>query len=467
MFEQFFHQSSDKRKLEFLNEAFKKYPDLKEDFTNFYLKPSGKEQKMTIDGVDEFIQVTTDLVISELEAININDPDWENYVPRHNGYIPDYEAMEHIAEDKIEFHINLHLGDVERLCSEQQFELAFFHIIGVHDACLQAKLDDEYSAFEDANLKMIQFFECNLQTYLPLFKSIKLSEDQLFTIANGFFDHHHAYYSDHPDFLTLFDIYLEALVHTGAEANILLDLIEEKNIKNLLPRLVTELQKKAGGQLAWEQSALKYYKLDIQIARSLLVYYRTNNKPEFVKIARILWHEGYYLVELAKYFFDNLDISDDPELYKEITKHLNNRGFSEEYYRILQTLMNREERLNYIHRFKRDKPAYVRALFLEGENAKAIEFIGLHLDRYNFVEIITPCLQAQPKSALEILEIEIGKFLIDERGRNFYNRIAQILKTASEIPEIRTDVKKLAAKLYTDFSRLVAFRDELRSVGLV
>lgn len=130
MFDQFYQQSSDQLKLAFLEEAFRKYPDLKEDFLAFY-KPSGTPLKMTVSDPDDFILASKDSIIEELQSIDLNEPDWEDYVPRHSSYIPEYEAMEHMAEDQINEIIALNVNDVERYCAEKHFDLAFLYMISL------------------------------------------------------------------------------------------------------------------------------------------------------------------------------------------------------------------------------------------------------------------------------------------------------------------------------------------------
>ncbi|WP_158858666.1 hypothetical protein [Lunatibacter salilacus] len=78
-----------------------------------------------------------------------------------------------------------------------------------------------------------------------------------------------------------------------------------------------------------------------------------------------------------------------------------------------------------------------------------------------------PCLQFQPASALDLLERKIEELLVDERGRNFLERIAEVLKIAAEIPAIKENAEKLAIRIYSFYSRLSALRDELRIAGLV
>lgn len=463
MFDQFYQQSSEQLKLAFLEEVFQKYPELKEDFLDFYLKPPGKTLKMTVRDPDDFIIASADLIRADLESININEPDWQEYVPPHNGYIPEYEAMEDMAEDEISNIIGLHVAEVERYCTEKQVDLAFLYMIGLYKACTKAELDDEYETLPDPVSSMLNQLDQHLQDCVPLFKVIQATEEQLFTIVSVLVDHNQ---SD-DGLLPFFESYLYSLIHSGAAANILLDVIEKKKATDAIPWLVSELHRKSGGLPAWEQSALQFFKRNKHVASSLLEHYKNDNKQEFVSIAKTLWSEGFFQEEFASLYFDVLEPSDDPNFYKQVTVRLNERKFSENYYRVLQELMGKEERMRYIEKFHWDRPAYVLALCMEGKYKQAINYARQHADRWNIVAIMTPCIQGDPKAGLSLLDQKIQELLIDERGRNFYERIAQILKIATGIPGIQREAADLATKIYSTYSRLTALRAELRSAGLI
>ncbi|WP_114748121.1 hypothetical protein [Pleomorphovibrio marinus] len=467
MFDQFYQQSSEQLKLAFLQKVFQKYPDLKEDFLDFYLKPPAKNLKMTVSDPDDFISASTDLVKEDLESININEPDWQDYIPRHNGYIPEYEAMEHMAEDEVNRIIGFHVAEVERYCTEKHGDLAFLYMISLYQACTEAVLEDEYETLPDPTRTMLDQLEQHLQDCSSLFSVIQLSEDQLFTIASVLFDRNQKFHSDDPGFLTFFEAFLFSVIHSGAEANILLDVIEKKNATDAVPWLVSELHRKTGGLLAWEQSALQFFKKNKHVASSLLEQYKNDNKQEFVRIANALWSDGLFQEEFANLYFEVLEPSDDPELYQQVTIRLNERKFSESYYRVLQELMDKEERMRYIERFHWDKPSYVLALCMEGNHVEAINYARQHTDRWNIIDIMTPCIQANPKAGLDLLDQKIAELLVDERGRNFYERIARILKVAADITELQKDAEVLAKKIYSVYSRLTALRAELRSAGLI
>lgn len=467
MFDQFYQQSSDHLKLKFLEESFRKYPDLKEDFLAFYLKPADNQLKMTITEEEDFILASTDIIKEELEEINLIEPDWEYYVPRHSGYIPEYEAREHMAEDSIDRLIGIHVSEVERYFAEKQFELAFLYMISLYQACMQAELDDEYETLPDPIATMLNSLEQHLVQNAHLFKAIQLSDDQIYTITKIIFDYGHKNGSDPTEFLTFFEGFLNSVTQTGSQAKIVLDIIEKEKAEDYIPWLVTEMHKKSGGFSAWEKSALQVYKKNISVARELLEHYLKQDKAKFVSTVRSLWNEGLYQHEFAGFYFEEMKAEEDPELYRKVILFLLDKNFSMEYYQVLQKLMSKEERLRFIEKFQRNRVGYVEALCMEDKTTEALQFATQYIDRWNLVDIMSPCFQKQPQAALSLFERKIETLLVDERGRDFYEQIAKLLTLASKIPEIKPDAEQLAAKLYSKFSRMPALKQELRSTGLI
>ncbi|WP_209329349.1 hypothetical protein [Lunatimonas salinarum] len=201
-----------------------------------------------------------------------------------------------------------------------------------------------------------------------------------------------------PTFWFFFEPLLEAIIHTGTKAAIVLDVVESRNAADHLPWLYTELQRKVGGNQAWERSARRYYKKNRSVASSLLTYYEVSNKAEFARIAGELWRNG---------------------------------------------------------------------LFLEKRYPEALRFADVHCNRWNLRDILEPCLIYQPHKALLMLEAKIEELLEEERGRDFYQRVAWVLLFASDTPEIREDAAALIVRLDRKYSRLRAFRSELRNAGLM
>ncbi|MCH7408163.1 hypothetical protein MM239_02050 [Belliella sp. DSM 111904] len=467
MFDQFYQQASDQLKLSFLNTIIEQDEQLKEQFINFYLKPKDKQLVLTVSDPDDFILASKDLIKIDLESIKFDELDWNDYVPTHNGYIPEHEALEEMAEEEISRVIGIHAGEVERYCSIKHFDLAFLYMISIYKACLEAKLNEDYYEVPDPTLTMLNAFENHLESCLPIFKAIQIPEDQLYTIATFLFDQHTELEAKDSSFLLFFEACLYSLIHSGSEASILLDVIEEKNKALHLPWLYTELHRKTGGIESYEKAALNYFQLSVHVALDLLDLYKSTNSIKFRDIAKQLWNNGLFRHESAELYFDVLNPNEDPNLYLEVTLYLIKRNFSKKYYRIIQELMKEEDRMMYLKTLQNDHPAYISVLCMEGKINEALKHALHHTNRWNIVETMTPCLEHDPEQTIVILAQKIEELLLDERGRNFYARVATILKIAKDIPAIQHQTDVLINRIVYANGRLSALKDELSVVGVI
>lgn len=88
-----------KLKLEFFNKLLEANPQIKAQYDEYAASVFSRE---SMSGKTEaYIREVAKEIQDELEEIDLTDFDWEFYIPRHSGYIPEYEAMEHMAEDRV------------------------------------------------------------------------------------------------------------------------------------------------------------------------------------------------------------------------------------------------------------------------------------------------------------------------------------------------------------------------------
>ena len=101
-FNQFFKDQEASVKIEFLLSILLKNEGLRNQFIE-YCTPDNQD-----DERPEKKNYPVNLIIGfcrnlkdELECLDFENFDWQDYTPRHNGYIEDYEAMEYHADDQI------------------------------------------------------------------------------------------------------------------------------------------------------------------------------------------------------------------------------------------------------------------------------------------------------------------------------------------------------------------------------
>lgn len=467
MFDQFYQQASDQLKLSFLDTILEQDEHLKEQFINFYLKPKNKQLILTVTDPDDFILASKDLIKTDLESIRFDELDWDDYVPTQSGYIPEHEALDQMAEDEIRRVLGIHVGEVERYCSIKHFDLAFLYMISIYRACLEVELNNDYYEVSDPSLTMLNAFEFHLESSLPIFKAIQIPENQLFTIATVIFDQHTELEAYDAGFLLFFETCLYSLIHSGSEANILLDVLEEKNKATYLPWLYTELHRKTGGIESYEKAALSHYLSSVHVALDLLELYKSTDRNKFINIAKQLWQKELFRHECAEMYFEILNPNEDPNLYLEVTFFLNKRNFSKKYYEIIQELMTEEDRMEYLKTLQNNHPAYITALCMEGKFTEAHKYALHYTSRWNIVETMTPCLKHDPEQAIVNLTQKIEELLLNERGKNFYKRVATILKIAKDIPSIQNQTGVLIDRIVYANGRLSALKGELRVAGVI
>ena len=79
----------------------------------------------------------------ELEILDL-EPDWENYISRHSGYIEEWEAYQHYAEDQITNVFDSYEKNILNLIISEDIETAIASLIALQKACEVAEINDEY-----------------------------------------------------------------------------------------------------------------------------------------------------------------------------------------------------------------------------------------------------------------------------------------------------------------------------------
>ncbi|CAN5454333.1 hypothetical protein BH23BAC3_BH23BAC3_24280 [soil metagenome] len=90
-------------------------------------EPATSSQQPCRVDTERFIHETARGFKNELESLDFSDPAWELYTPRHDGYIPHNEAMEHIAEDMIDEKFNQSKRNILKLFSQAKADFALLN----------------------------------------------------------------------------------------------------------------------------------------------------------------------------------------------------------------------------------------------------------------------------------------------------------------------------------------------------
>lgn len=457
---------SEETKLTFLEKTLQKNPQLQRELMAFAQNISTTSPP-TIEDPESYIEEIAVELQEDLEALNLSDPDWEFYTPRHGGYIPEYEAIEHMNEDQVAEVIDGYSDAIELYCQEKRFDEAFLIAVGCYDACVIANLDDEHESLPDATDFMFTTLQEILHKLNSILKMVAIPENQLHTVFQSTFIHSRKKYGDDAAMLRFFEPLLLSLITGHTQAAIVNSLVEDQNVphKNI-PRIVSRVTEILNGDDAWEQTALQLFTEDKQLAEELLQYYAKDDKASFIKIANELWQKELFRNDFAKFYFEIIQPEDDATLYKEVTKYLLIKYRDLKYYKAIRNLLTGQEGATLLNENIRYHSLYVEMLHLEKRYEDAINFIETKVDHYELATIIRPFVHIYPAKSFRIISKTIREALAQNKGRELYKVLVDILKVAADIKEMKTAVNGLISDLYNRRPALPAMKDELRSGGL-
>lgn len=461
-----YHLSTTETKLAFLEKIMENKTGLQEEFLAFLGENNNASDK-SVEDPQGFIAEIAQELRDELEGLNLSDPDWECYVPRHSGYIPEYEAIDDMNQQQVEELMEGYYDAMEQHCMDKEFDKAFLVAVGCYDACQAAEIEDEYSSLGDSNDFLLQTLQEALTKLNNLFSMVNIPEGQFLTLFEAVCIHSNNLYAADGNFLKYFEPSLINLLTGNAKAAIADAELKKQNIPQAaLPQLAARIEEMLRGDKAWEETALKFFTEDEHLAHDLLHLYAENDYTAFVKIAFELWQKEKFKSSFAPLYFGTLQPGKDTLFYKEVCWYLLHSKYDVKYYEAARNFMSFQERNELLEKIVRQKVLFVQVLNVENRFEEALDFIEAEADEYNLEELIQPFIRNHPSRSFHIISKTIHKTLEKGRGRNVYERIARILKLTSTISKMGTETRQLIHAVHDRRPALPALREELRSAGL-
>jgi len=465
-FEESFANTPDEIKIAFLKELLDNNPGIKNQFLDYINAPDEEEDEISPrEYISDFYKEFRD----SLEMLHFEDPDWENYEPRHSGYIPEYEAMEHMAEDMVNDEFDMLKDEILANLEEGNTDIALYQYIGVYNACKTATIDDEYEVIGDhtayfmEKLKEIEPFILN-----ELRKSV-VSKGKVTLFTKVLFQEYLIEHEEKDGFLTFFEPVLLTLC-TGKDiaTNIENLLSKYKLHVSELPQLIMKIHSLKGDTNAWIEEGEKLLLEDKTVAGNMLQHYFNTSTEDFLRTAEKIFYHSSFRDDFIEYFYKHLDKNKAPELYKENLKLLVDKTRKAEYYKDLRELMEAEEKETFIKKYEKASPDfYTQMLAIENRYDEILKLLQRENKfLWDFNSIIERILPVYPDESFNILKEKCLKTVKNERGRYAYQRIVEYLKLAARIPEKQNEVTKLIDDLYNWTPRLPALRDEMKKAGL-
>ena len=467
-FNQFFKDQEASVKIEFLLSILLKNEGLRNQFIE-YCTPDNQD-----DESPEKKNYPVNLIIGfcrnlkdELECLDFENFDWQDYTPRHNGYIEDYEAMEYHADDQINEIFTFWSEQILIQINNAHLIVAISSILGAYDACFKAEIPGLDDIFGDTTRRLLQDHGEMMEKAIAVIHATVISSDQAFRAMEIIFDHYQHMYEGDKGYLKYFEPLLISLAETRETADLAIQKLESSGIdESLLLQLVVKLYAFHPDQTEWVKKASQYFLEDMHVAKKLLAYNFEHDVVAFLRDAKILFtrEPNDYAQFLHERLYPDLDLG----FFKQVLWHRALRERNIELYDALRGYLDDAEKQLFINGVAKDIVFNVKVLEKEKRFDEILKLAQKHADStWNFTELVTPILNIYPHEAFELISDRTTRTIEAERGRDAYQRICIYLKMAVQIKGRKTETHRLIHELYNRRPALPALKDEIRKAGLI
>lgn len=456
-------------KIRFLKEALSSSESLQQQFVNYFAETENQPSEDFLV-FNESVKEEAAFYIEELESINLEDFDWEDWEAPHNGYIPEYEAEQMMAETEVEGYFSSIFSNIGHELSSGNLEKSFAKITGLLIACQEANVDDPNENLGDPN----HYF----------FDQFKAMADNLAMIIDKTIVNQHTVSKTVTNVLTCFEKGEANGFKTSVHDKLLLNLVTKQPAvwEGLFPVFKNSVQHKKsfpktslfvirnGSSLDtdWIETAELLCTADPAIALELLDHYANEDFASFYRVAKATFEK--FPRELCDFLLLHIDDKRDPFFSKQVLAcKVENSREIKDYMRIAQ-LMGEQEKKDFINSFKNgwDTAFYIQILELEGLLAEILDFAQKWYRNLGELEmILKPVLFKYPEACGKIVSEKISKQLESSMGRDIYSEAADLLRFLAGNPICLPMVKTFTLELLAKYSRRPALKQELKKRDLI
>lgn len=464
--EQMIRLMPDAVKLDFLRNALEKNEALRGQFTVLYNELNQKPTEALPVNPEKVIADAAKKLKDELETLDFNNMDWREYVPRHSGYIEDYEAYQYFAEDHLDAIFNERKLEIVEEINNGQVVTAVYRLLGMYDACLNAVIPGGDDIFEDlTDTLLLDHQEIMTDSIDALGCTVK-SEALAMKAIEAVLNHYLENYRGMKNYLKYFEPLLLSLTETAKTASEIQNLFETSAIDDSwAPKLAMKIASFDKDPLLWREKAEEYMELDLDVAKQLLDYYRTDDPTSFRLVGLRLFRK--HPAALCDYFSELLLPEFDKEFYKEVLYYKTLRDGDIDSYNVLRDYLNEEEKTKFTDEIIFNDVYKVRVWAIEERYPEILKLVQKEaLHTWYFTEMITPILNIYPAEVFALIRIKCED-IIKLKKRSAYKHVAEWLKMALQIIGMEESARHLIHELYHRKPALPALKEEIREAGVV
>ena len=465
-FEKLYNNISDSLKLKFLNGIIQHNADLQSAFNNFIQSEQNDTEAFPMKKFMEIISSTKEKYQRNFEAVDFEDPDWDNYHAPHSGYIEDWEAYQQASEQEFEAIFNSFTSDaVNKILAQKPTELAAM-LIGLYEATQDAEIEDDNDTFEDVNEHLLIEFNSTIQAVTDKLKIAAINEKHVMATFEKFAEYADAEYPGNPHFTGYFEHFFIALAEKTTNANQILSIIDQSSIeRQSVPELILLLIKNSGNKSEWLLSALQFYRLNKEVAKQLLQFYFESDKLSFIKTANELFASDKRF--WADFLKDYATPEIDRMLYINVFYQVTTDTKDIKHYMKIRKYLTENDLNKLLGEFTWDKVFQVRILEVEKRYESIKEIVEKNSDDWHYGELIRPILGIYPEFCFAHIKNKAVKTVENQRGRDVYERVSGWLKQTEAIPGFDTEKRDLIVQIFNHKPNLPALKDEMRKAKLV
>jgi len=463
-FKEIFNKTSNKDKNKFLFDLLLNNATLRKEFLDNVKITEIKLDLTDYSGFNENIISNYEEYKDMMESLELEETDWEDYTPRHSGYIEDWEAAQHMAEDEADEMFSFFEENIVSLFLGNKLEEVLEELISFYFAAKDAEINDPYE-----NLGCDYFIDKHkgfMQYTIDKISQGNINDEKIINAISLFFKYFESQNEERHRDIKNFEQLLVLLINKMENNDLLLPIekLTTFNSKHC-PLLAVSIEEKLGDISAWLQKANKTLFDDTEIGKKLLGYYLDENFTEYLNVAKNLFnHNKEFWAEIIS---KNIKITNDKDFYKDIHFQLCISTNKIIHYLNIKTILTEDEKLN-LHENLGYKIVFrVKIYETEKQFDKIKQLTEENADAWAFNKIIEPILNKYPEFCFKLIKDKAEEKIERERGRGAYSTIASWLLQAKKIISFESQTQDLINNLYNHKPNLPALKDEFRQSGVV
>ncbi len=249
-FKEIYDKASNEYKSEFLYPLLSNNPTLKKQFLEKVEVIDNPIKKvMDFSEFNDKITSSYEEYKEMMESLELEEHDWEDYTPRHSGYISEWEAIQHMAEDEADELFSFFEEDLITLLLQNNLEELLGELISFYFAAVNAEINDPNDNLGDDYFKYEH--KKFVKNIIEKISHSNISDEKINNAISLFFKYFESQNEEEHKGIKAFEQLLILLVDKINDKQILLPIEKLTSINiEYYPLLAIKIDKKSGNKKA-------------------------------------------------------------------------------------------------------------------------------------------------------------------------------------------------------------------------